>query len=322
MTIHPRVSEIASKFEAHELHASRSGREVMLALASVVAETSSGSLDDVAARLTSNTDALLSHMPAYAPPLNVLHRIFALLDDARRRGLPVDEFRKAIASEAQAYEEWSQHARAQLALIAGRLIPDGGVVFTFTLSETVLDALRKAAQAGRGFQVIVSESRPNDDGLVTAKSLAECGVTVEVGIDAGVGELVPRADVMLVGAEAILADGSAVCKVGTYPAALIAKRCSIPIYVVVDSMKVDAASLMGQRLTLDPISRQEALPEGFVPRVPVVGHLFDRTPAELISGIVTERGLIHPDQICQWMLEMPRSELLAARLADRQGVPS
>ena len=319
MAIHPKIKEVAVKFEAQELHAARSGREVMEALASVVAGSSAASIDDLAAELALNAEALLEVMPAYAPPINVLHRVFARLERAQRDALPVSDFREAIAREAGAYRQWSEQARSKIALYATRVIPDGGVVFTFTLSETVLGALREAARRGVEFRVLVTESRPNADGTMTARSLAEQGIRVEVGIDAGVGELVPRADVMLVGAEAVLADGSAICKVGTYPAALVARRSGIPVYVLVDSMKVHSPSLLGKLPALEPLAAKDVLGDGTAPQAPVVGHIFDCTPAELISALVTERGLIHPRQVSQWMLEMPMSESLAIRPAGRQG---
>ncbi len=290
MAVHPKIKEIAVKFEAQELHAARSGREVMEALGLVVAGSSAASIDELAAELVLNAEALLEVMPAYAPPINVLHRIFARLDRAQGDALPVSDFREAVAKDAEAYRQWSEQARAKIALYATRVIPDGGVVFTFTLSETVLGALREAAGRGLEFRVLVTESRPNSDGTMTARALAEQGVQVEVGIDAGVGELVPRADVMLVGAEAVLADGSAICKVGTYPAALVARRSGVPVYVLVDSMKVHSTSLHGSLPALEPLAATDVLADRAAPWAPVVGHLFDCTPADLISALVTERG--------------------------------
>ena len=99
MTVHPRIKEVAVKFEAQELHAARSGREVMDALALVVAESSAASIDELAAELALNAESLLEVMPAYAPPINVLHRVFARLEHARRDALPVSDFRVAIAEE-------------------------------------------------------------------------------------------------------------------------------------------------------------------------------------------------------------------------------
>ena len=143
----------------------------------------------------------------------------------------------------------------------------------------------------------------------------------EIGVDANMGELIMRADVMIVGAEAILTYGSAIYKVGTYPAALVAKEYSVPVYVLVDSLKFYSTSLFGQKLWLDPIQREVFNEDGITPRAAVSGHLFDRTPPELISAIVTERGFMHPEQVSTWMIDMLISESILSRLRYRGASP-
>lgn len=311
--IHPKIEALVRLFEAKGIHAARSGREVMQALAAVSADTSSAEAEALGRELEANMNALIEVMPAYAPPVNVIQRIQSEIDLARTRRLSVETLRTAIAQAAASYQRWSEQARAKVAAIATSLINDGATVFTLTLSETVLGALREAASRGLRFKVIVTESRPNNDGLLTAKSLAELGVEVEIGIDASAGELVPQADLMLVGAEAILADGSAICKVGTYPAALAARRAGVQLYVLVDTQKFHSISLLGGSPALDRIERAEIL-VGMANGAGTLGHLFDRTPADLITGLVTELGIAHPTQACSWMMAMPVNELLAARM--------
>jgi translation initiation factor eIF-2B subunit delta len=305
---------LVALFKAKAIHAARSGREVMEALAAVSADSSASGIEDLGRELETNMVALADAMPAYAPPSNVMQRIQSELDQARSRRLPLEDLRAAISQAAAAYKEWSAQARARISAYAGALIPDGATVFTFTLSETVLRALREARDRGLTFKVILTESRPNNDGLSTARSLAEIGVEVELGIDANAAELVRRADLMLIGAEAILSDGSAICKIGTYPAALAARRARVPVYVLVDSQKFHSISLLGRTPALDPLERADILAEGEGGDAPVQGSLFDRTPAELITGLVTERGLVHPTQASSWMMSMPVSESLAARM--------
>jgi translation initiation factor 2B subunit (eIF-2B alpha/beta/delta family) len=313
--IHPKVEALVLLFEAKGIHAARSGREVMEALAAVTADSTASGVETLGRELEANMLALIEAMPAYAPPSNVMQRIQFELDQAKSRQLPVEDLRAAIAQAAASYKEWSEQARARIAVYAAALIPAGATIFTFTLSETVLTALREARNRGLMFKVVLTESRPNNDGLSTARSLAEIGVEVELGIDAGAGELVRRANLMIIGAEAILSDGSAICKVGTYPAALAARQARVPVYVLVDSQKFHSISLLGRLPVLDPIERGDVLSESERGRVPVLGRLFDRTPAELITGLVTERGLVHPTQASSWMMSMPVSESLAARMA-------
>jgi len=314
------VAEVAALFEAQALHAARSGREVMSALAAVVSESPAVSVDSLTAELEANLDALLDVMPAYAPPLNVMHRVFAEVERGQYARLPLAELKSKIAQTASDYQSWSSQARQELAGNALPLIAPGSTVFTFTLSETVLSVLREAHRRGGRFRVLVTESRPNNDGRVTARSLCDEGIEVGLGIDASVGELLAQSDLMLVGAEAVLSDGSALCKVGTYPAALAARRLSVPVFVLVDTMKLHVGSLFGEALRLDPI-QPTSLPEATAAEaLAVSGHLFDRTPAALITALITEKGIIHPSQAGTWMLGMPFSQTVAGKLRRREPI--
>jgi translation initiation factor 2B subunit (eIF-2B alpha/beta/delta family) len=310
--LHPAVQRVIERFEALELHAARSGREVMDALAQVVLDSRAASAAELSGEIVAAMDALLAAMPAYAPPLNVMHRLMARVEAARDTGATADGLRSAFEHEAAAFHEWSSTARDQVAAYGAAIMPDGATVFTYTLSETALRTLREAARRGKRFRVLVTESRPNNDGLVTAEELSKEGVEVSVSIDACIAELIRQADLMLVGAEAIMPDGSAVCKVGTYPAALVARACGVPVYVTVDTLKFNVTALSGLSLKVDPIRRGDVLLEGTAGNV--TGHLFDRTPPELIRSIVTERGILSPQACAVLMAEMPVSPRLIEKL--------
>ena len=311
------MAEVAALFEAQALHAARSGREVMAALAAVAAESPAASVDGLSAELEANLEALLRVMPAYAPPLNVMHQVFAEVERGRDARLPLAELKSRVAQAASDYQAWSSRARQEIAGNALPLIIPGSTIFTFTLSETVLSVLREVHRRGARFRVLVTESRPNNDGRVTARSLSDEGIEVAIGIDASVGELLAQADLMLVGAEAVLCDGSAICKVGTYPAALAARRSNVPVFVLVDTMKLHVGSLFGEALRLDPI-QPTSLPRATTTDEPAVrGHLFDRTPAALLTALITEKGIVHPSQAGTWMLGMPFSQTVAGKLRRR-----
>jgi translation initiation factor 2B subunit (eIF-2B alpha/beta/delta family) len=311
------VAEVAALFEAQALHAARSGREVMSALAAVAAESPAASVDGLSAELEANLEALLHVMPAYAPPLNAMHQVFAEVERGRDARLPLAELKSRLAQTASDYQAWSSSARQVIAANALPLIMSGSTVFTFTLSETVLGVLREVHRRGARFRVLVTESRPNNDGRLTARSLSDEGIEVGLGIDASVGELLAQADLMLVGAEAVLCDGSAICKAGTYPAALAARRSNVPVYVLVDTMKLHVGSLFGEALRLDPIQSTSLPRATTTDELAVRGHLFDRTPAALLTALITEKGIVHPSQAGTWMLGMPFSQTVAGKLGGR-----
>ena len=316
MSVHPALHTIVSRFAAAELHAARAGREVMGALAQIAAESSATSTAELANELEAAIDILLAVMPAYAPPLNVMHRIMVRVEEGQDDGLTVEELKAALAGEAECYQRWSEEAREKVACYGAALIPDGAALFTFTLSETVMGTLKQAHQQGKKFRVLVTESRPNRDGLTTTALLDELGVSVAISIDACIGELVPQADMVLIGAEAVMADGSAICKVGTYPTALVAKTHGVPVFVVADTMKFNATSALGLPLWLAPLASSDVLPADLTGRAEVVGHLFDRTPAALIAGVVTERGVLSPVDCSAAISAMPLSKTLAGKLVE------
>jgi translation initiation factor 2B subunit (eIF-2B alpha/beta/delta family) len=312
MALHLAVQRVIEKFRVQELHAARSGREVMDALTQTALDSQTTSTGALAAEIEAAIDALLDAMPAYAPPLNVMHRLMSCVDEARRTGATTGDLRHTFEQEAAAFHEWSSTARDKIAAYGAALIPDGATVFTFTLSETALRTLREAARQGKRFRVLLTESRPNHDGLVTAAELSKEGLEVSISIDACIAELIRQADLMIVGAEAIMPDGSAVCKVGTYPSALVAKTFSVPVYVTVDTLKFNVTALSGLWLKLDAIGGSDLLLEGSGANV--TGHLFDRTPPECIRGIVTEQGILNPQACAAYMRAMPTSQRLLEKL--------
>lgn len=315
MALHSATQEVISKFKATELHAARSGREVMNALAQVVADSQASNMDMLGSEIEANIDAILEVMPAYAPPLNVMHAVMSWVEQAMASQATINELKSMFSENAEKYRTWSENARTMIACYGAEIIPDGGIVFTFTLSETVLRTLREAWNLKKTFKVLVTESRPNNDGLVTTELLNKDGILVGVSVDACIGELVPQADIMMVGAEAIMADGSAVCKVGTYPSALVAKANGVPVFVVVDTLKFNITSSLGLPLWMEPISRSNVLPTNSPNRASVIGHLFDQTPPELIRGIVTERGILSPAACATAIKDMCLSKTLSAKLS-------
>jgi translation initiation factor 2B subunit (eIF-2B alpha/beta/delta family) len=164
----------------------------------------------------------------------------------------------------------------------------GASVATLSRSGTVLGALRAAEPS-----VLIGESRPAREGVDVAAELADAGLDVTLTTDAGLASALADSApaTVLVGADAVLADGSVVNKVGTRGLALAAAREGVPVYVVAASDKVrpderfhgeagDAATLY----------------DGPAP-VAVSNPIFDRTPADVVDAVLTERGALDSDEV-------------------------
>jgi translation initiation factor 2B subunit (eIF-2B alpha/beta/delta family)/8-oxo-dGTP pyrophosphatase MutT (NUDIX family) len=164
----------------------------------------------------------------------------------------------------------------------------GASVATLSRSGTVRAALERARPA-----VLIGESRPAREGADVAAALADAGLDVTLTTDAALpAELGARdPDAVLVGADAVLADGSVVNKVGTRGLALAAARENVPVYVVAAAAKVRP----DERVHAEAGEAVD-LYDGPAP-VSVANPVFDRTPADLVTGVVTERGVLDGDDV-------------------------
>jgi translation initiation factor 2B subunit (eIF-2B alpha/beta/delta family) len=314
MSGHSAFEALIDQFRNKSIHAAHSGRELMQALQRFVLEGEFGSWDEMQTQLDLALEDLLTHMLAYAPPMNVLHSFLAVVEDIHAKDANLEALNAAVLDLADSYQAWSQQARSKIAEIAFQLIEDGSTIFTFTLSETVMTTFRQVWKRGKRFGVHITESRPNNDGLQTAAQLADLGVPVKVSLDACIPELMKDADLMMGGAEAIQVDGSAVCKTGTYLAALTAREFGVPFYILADTMKFDVSSMVGSRARFDSIRGEDFPDLASENDLHIAGHLFDCTPARYIRSVVTERGVIPPAACVEVMRNMPISDFLLQHL--------
>lgn len=189
------------------------------------------------------------------------------------------------------------------------LIPDGGCVLTHcntgrlaTAGDgTALAVLFAAWQQGRRFQVLADETRPLLQGArLTALELQREGIPVQVLADGAGPGLIQRGEVdaVLVGADRVAANGDFANKVGTYPLALACAAADVPFYCAAPLSTFDAAVATGAEIPIEERAPEEVTelagvrvaPAGVSARNPA----FDVTPHHLVTGIVTDAGLLSP----------------------------
>jgi methylthioribose-1-phosphate isomerase len=152
--------------------------------------------------------------------------------------------------------------------------------------------LRAAWGRGRLAEVWVGETRPLLQGArLTAYELERAGIPFKVVSDSSAGTLMARGlvDRVVVGADRIAANGDVANKVGTYPLAVLAARHGLPFLVAAPVSTIDPATASGEDI---PIEERD--PAELVEGLPAVNLAFDVTPAELVSAIVTEAGVLEP----------------------------
>jgi methylthioribose-1-phosphate isomerase len=165
---------------------------------------------------------------------------------------------------------------------------------------TALGVVRSAVEAGKRISVIADETRPFLQGArLTAWEMMQEGIPVTLITDGMAGFLMSQGeiDVVIVGADRIAANGDVANKIGTYMVAVLAQRHGLPFYVAAPISTIDLAMPSGAGIPIE--ERDAAEVRGFQERswaplgVAVRNPAFDVTPAELVTALITERGVVH-----------------------------
>ncbi|MCL5123268.1 MAG: S-methyl-5-thioribose-1-phosphate isomerase [Deltaproteobacteria bacterium] len=216
------------------------------------------------------------------------------------------ELQKVLIQEAVSIESEDRRLCEHIGISGKDLFEDGDVILTHCNAGglatagygTAIGVIRAAFEAGRKIQVVADETRPlNQGSRITAWELMKLGIPVTLITDNTAGAIMKAGEIskVIVGADRIAANGDTANKIGTYSVAVLAHRHGIPFYVAAPLSTIDMKLPSGELIPIeerDPIEvthigGTSIAPEG----VPVRNIAFDVTPNELISGIVTEKGV-------------------------------
>ncbi len=195
------------------------------------------------------------------------------------------------AAETDGYDDVLAHIEeAQDAITRnGTGLVDGvDTVYTHCHSSTVTGIL-EAAYQDTEFDVWVTETRPLFQGRSTARELVEAGIPVTLSVDGAAGQALSAADIMLIGADAILPDGTVINKIGSGVFAAAATQHDVPVYVAADSWKAGDAVDVEQR-------GADEVWEDAPAAVDIENPAFEHVPAQHITGIVSELGVHEPNE--------------------------
>lgn len=214
-----------------------------------------------------------------------------------------------LLKEAQAIEVDDTHRCEAMGRHGAALLPDEATVFTHCNAGglatsgygTALGVFYAATEMGKKLRVFADETRPLLQGArLTAWELSKAGIDVTVICDNMAAAVMrqTKVDGVFVGADRIAANGDAANKIGTYGLAIIARHHNVPFYVVAPMSTVDISIPDGSGIPIE-LRNENEVRRGFGPNtVPESAHVFnpafDVTPADLISGIVTEFGIARP----------------------------
>ena len=211
-------------------------------------------------------------------------------------------------------------ADAVISQTASAKICDGDVVLTYAHSSVVAATILAAHRKGTRFRVIVIDSRPLFEGRRLAKKLSAAGINVSYTLVVAAAHVISDATKMFLGAHAMLGNGRLYSRVGTAAIAMLAHERDIPVIICCESVK------FSDRVALDSIVSNEIAPAAELimansvdkvsdvnainsetnsalhmwtatPNIQMLNILYDVTPAEYITMVVTELGSLPPTSV-------------------------
>jgi methylthioribose-1-phosphate isomerase len=238
------------------------------------------------------------------------------LDRMERRGADAvkkgEDLHTALVAEANAIWDEDRAMCARIGVAGAELIGGDATVLTHCNAGalatggigTALAPVYTLHGAGRKVSVIADETRPLLQGSrLTAWELTRSGVPCTVIADGMAASRLRQGDVtcVIVGADRIAANGDVANKIGTYGLALAARAHGVPFYVAAPSSTVDPDCPDGRAIPIEQRGADEVAGFGGVratpPGVEVWNPAFDVTPAELVSKIITDRGVFEPGEV-------------------------
>jgi methylthioribose-1-phosphate isomerase len=227
-----------------------------------------------------------------------------------------DAIRAAVRAEADAIWVEDRAMCDRIGEAGLPLVPDGATIYTHCNAGalatggrgTALSPVYTAHERGRRVQVIADETRPLLQGSrLTAWELGKAGISCTVLADGMAASRLRRGGVtaVMVGADRIAANGDTANKIGTYGLALAARAHGVPFYIAAPSSTFDPATSNGAAIPIEERDPQELMSLAGIATAPVTAAVwnpaFDVTPVELITGFITDRGLLAPADLGGWL---------------------
>ncbi len=264
-------------------------------------------VDDLAEELDYIGDVMSKTRPTAVNLFWAIDRMKRTFQQAKADGKSVSEIKQILIKDAKDIHDEDIESQRLIAKFGGELLADDSTVLTHCNAGalatggvwgTALGVIRGAIDQGKTISVIADETRPYLQGArLTAWELLQDDIPVTLITDNMSGHIMKQGKVhaVVVGSDRIAANGDVANKIGTYMVAVLAKRHNIPFYVAAPLSTVDLESATGDDIPIEERNIREIThvqdiqlaPEG----ISVSNYAFDITPNELVTAIITEKGV-------------------------------
>jgi ribose 1,5-bisphosphate isomerase len=299
----PDVRRVAGEIDTMEVRgAATIADAVARALRTQAIESDASDPEAFKAELRAAARTLYDTRPTAVSLPNALRYVLRGMSSTTVEGL-----RQNVVDAADEFCGRLERAQADLGQVGANRLRDGDVIMTHCHSTDALACVEKAVEQGKQLEAIVKETRPRNQGHITARELDEMGVPVTLIVDSAARRYLNEVDHVLVGADAVAADGSVINKIGTSGLAVNARDRGTPIMVAAQTLKLHPGTLTGHTVDIEMRDTDEVVDDETLVDIgnPTVKNpAFDVTPPRYVDAIVTERGQFPPESIVILMREL------------------
>jgi ribose 1,5-bisphosphate isomerase len=293
-----KIIEIAQDIKKMKIRGAGKIAQVAVEALRVVAESSKATVaEDFIAEINLAAKILLQTRPtAISLPNGIRYVLWRLLQ-AKNTIEEVEDLKTCVINVADQFIKKSKVAIQKIGEIGARRVNDGDVILTHCHSSAVIAVIKTAWNQGKKICVNCTETRPLFQGRITAQTLGQVGIPVTMIVDSAVRHFMNKIDKVIVGADAIAANGAVVNKIGTSMIALVAHEARTPFFVAAETYKFSPETVVGESIVLEERDFSEIISSKLLKtmkNVSIRNPSFDVTPANYVNLIITEKGIIPP----------------------------
>jgi ribose 1,5-bisphosphate isomerase len=301
--VHDEVTAVAADIADMETRgAAAIAAAVADALATQAEASEASTPEALRAELREAARTLHDTRPTAVSLPNALRYVFRQMD-----GDTVEQVRRSTVDAASQLQAQLDRAQEDLGRVGANRLRDGDTVMFHCHSTDALACIEAAVDQGKELSAIVKETRPRNQGHITAAALRGMDVPVTLVVDSAARRCLDDADHVVVGADSIAADGSVINKIGTSGLAVLARERGVPVMTAAQTIKLHPATLTGQTVEIEMREESEVIDEwtrADIGELTVLNPAFDVTPPRYVDAIVTERGQFPPESIVTLMRDM------------------
>lgn len=287
------LSDTAQKIKNMEIRgAGRIARAAAAELRDYSERLGTLQLDEFNRKMKYAAELLISTRPTAVSLPNAVRAVM------RYEGNSVAQAKDNIKKLADGFILNSENAVRKIGEIGARRVRDGDTIMTHCNSSAAISIMAAAHKDGKNINVIATESRPRWQGHLTIKQLDDSGIKTSLIVDSAVRYFMKEADLVVMGADAVTANGSIINKIGTSQLALCAHEARKNVIIAAETYKFSPRSLLGELIEIEERNSSEVIADEKLKEfsnVSVKNPAFDVTPREYIDLICTEVGAIPPE---------------------------